>query len=287
MNWEPVWAFGLSVTSDLVRRFPEGPRYRLASWIGRWTSRMFPEKRVAVENNLAVINVWAGQDFKSDRVFGNFGITLSDFLARPKIEIRVEGREKAEAARRADSGVLFLTSHLGNWELGGRILAEWGWPVTAVFQSYRSPAMQKYIQKRRAPGLDYLAVGKGAARGVARVLGRRETVAMLADRPFGEMGEPVTLCGRPARLPRGPFLFAARSGAAVVPGFVLMEGPGRYRAVVEDPIWPTGKGHSAVQIMLDKMAKVLEKYISRFADQWYCFEPVWDEAPAFPPDPGV
>lgn len=190
------------------------------------------------------------------------------------MDIRVEGRDFAEAARAAGRGVLFLTSHLGNWELGGRVLAEWGWPVTAVFQPYRSRVLQGYIQRRRAGALRYLAVGRGAAHGVGKVLKNRESVVMLADRPFGEDGVPVTLCGKMARLPRGPFLFACRFGVPVIPGFMVMDEPGRYRAVMEAPLWP--EGPDGVQNLMDKMASVLEKYIAQHADQWYCFEPVWE-----------
>jgi hypothetical protein len=146
--------------------------------------------------------------------------------------------------------------------LGFFLLATAGWLLWVLYQ--------------QSPAATGPAAALGAALGVARVLERRESVAILADRPFGEVGETVSLCGRPARLPRGPFLFAARSGAPLVPGFVLMEGPGRYRVVVEDPIWPTGKGHAAVQILLDKMAQVLGKYLAQHAEQWYCFEPVWE-----------
>lgn len=269
---------GLSATSVLAGLCPPRIRYKFAETVGAGMSRLFSDKRRAVEGNLAVINRWAGKNFKTTRVFQNFGVTLSDFLAHPPESLLVDGKENAERARAAGKGLLFLTSHLGNWELGGRVLSNWGWPVTAVYQPYRSPTMQKYIQNRRAPGLDYLAVGRGAAIGVARVLEKKGTVALLADRPFGELGEKVTLCGHPARLPRGPFLFAARSGSPIVPGFVLMEKPGVYRAVCEEPIWPEGKGHAAVKILLDKMALVLEKYLAQHADQWYCFESVWSSA---------
>lgn len=278
MNWEPLWALGLSTASGAVRRLPDGPRYATARAVGRGVSALFPAKKKAVEKNLEWINAWAGTRFTSRRVFENFGMTLADFLSQGNPEIVVEGRERAEAAWAAGKGALFLTSHLGNWELGGRVLAAWGRPVTAVYQPYRSAAMQNYIQRRRAAGLSYLAVGKGAAHGVAQVLGRGETVALLADRPFGEPGERVRLCGRPARLPRGPYLFSVRSGAPIVPGFVLMDSPGKYRTVLEEPLWPEGKGAMAVQILLDKMAQVLEKYLARCADQWYCFEPVWEIA---------
>jgi KDO2-lipid IV(A) lauroyltransferase len=135
--------------------------------------------------------------------------------------------------------------------------------------------MQGFIQRRRARGLRYLAVGRGAAHGVLKILRRRETVAMLADRPFGEDGVPVTLCGRTARLPRGPFLFACRHGTPILPGFVIMEGPGRYRAVIEEAIWPAGPDD--VQNLMDKMAQVLGQYLSLHAEQWFCFEPVWED----------
>ncbi|MBK6880677.1 MAG: lysophospholipid acyltransferase family protein [Elusimicrobia bacterium] len=271
---EHFWAAGLASTSALCGLLPARPRYALASRIGRAVGGFFPMKRAAVERNLAVINERSGRRFKSEDVFRNFGVTLSDFLGGRVVDIAVEGREHAEAARAVGRGVLVLTSHLGNWELGGRVLADWGWPVTAVFQPYKSRAMQRFIQKRRAPTLRYLAVGRGAAHGVGKVLKNHGSVVMLADRPFGEDGATVTLCGRPARLPRGPFLFACRFNTPVIPGFVVMDRPGHYRTIVEAPLWP--EGPDAVKNLMDKMALVLEKYLTLYADQWYCFEPVWD-----------
>jgi KDO2-lipid IV(A) lauroyltransferase len=235
-------------------------------------SWFFPEKRRAVLANLTRLNLWSGQRFKVDLVFENFGQTLADFLTQRPVSIRVEGREKAEEARRQGRGVIFLTSHLGNWELGGRILADWEWPVTAVYRPYQSPTMQNFIQRRRSPHLQYLAVGQGAAKGIVRVLERRETVAILGDRPFGEEGVPVSLCGGTILLPRGPFLFSCRYNVPLIPGFVFRARPGIYRAVVEDPLWPNGQG---AQELMERLARILERYLALYGEQWYCFEPVW------------
>jgi lauroyl/myristoyl acyltransferase len=272
---ETVWAAGLSLSSGVAGLLPHRARYGLAAGLGRGVSRLFSSKRAAVEKNLGWINAHAQTAFCVDDVFRNFGITLADFLGKRQVSWRVEGRERAEAARALGRGVLILTTHLGNWELGGRVLAQWGWPVTAVYQPYRSRAMGNYIQSRRSPGLEYLAVGRGAARGILNVLRRRGVVAMLGDRPFGEDGGWVTVCGKPMRFPRGPFLLAARSSVPVLPGFALMEKPGHYRVVVEEPLW--GEGPDPVKNLMDKMAQVLGKYIATHGDQWYCFEPVWDE----------
>lgn len=260
-----------------TRRLSPAGRYLWARRISRTAPWITPAKWRAVESNLSVINAWGTSRFTSPQVFENFAATLSDFLSGAPIAVRVEGREKAEEARQKGRGVIFLTSHLGHWELGGKILTDWGWPVTAIYKPYRSAAMQRFIQNRRAPGLRYLAVGKGAAAGVGQVLHRRESVVFLGDRPFGEEGSRVSLFGRPARLPRGPFLFACRYGAPIVPGFVVRDGPALYRGVVEDPLWPDGAGSDAVDDLLARVARVLEKYIARYADQWFCFEPVWNE----------
>ena len=274
MSREWAWALGLSVSSGATALLPERARYPLAAALGRGVSRLFPLKRRAVEKNVAHINAYCGTNFRPDRVFENFGMTLADFLGGQSVDIRVEGRERAEAARARGKGAIVLTTHLGNWELGGRVLAGWGWPVTAVFQPYRSKAMQNFIQGKRAPGLAYLAVGRGAAHGIAKALRRQGAVAMLADRPFGEDGGWVTVCGRRMRFPRGPFLFASRSGVPVLPGFTIMERPGHYRAVVEEPLW--AEGPDPVQNLMDKMAQVLGKYVASHGDQWYCFEPLWE-----------
>jgi lauroyl/myristoyl acyltransferase len=60
-----------------------------------------------------------------------------------------------------------------------------------------------------------------------------------------------------------------------VPGFFIREAPGRYRGYVEEPLWPSGGTPADVEDLTRRAAAGLEKYIERFADQWYCFEAVW------------
>jgi lauroyl/myristoyl acyltransferase len=287
MTREHVWLGGLAVLRRLVSFLPSRSRQAWAARIGGAVGLLFPEKYRAVKENLGLISRATGRTFRAKDVFRHFGMTLGDFFLDGDVSVRVEGRDHAEAARAKGRGVIFLTSHLGHWELGGRVLAGWGWDVTAVYQPYRSRAMQKFIQDRRAPGLSYLAVGKGAAVGMGKILHRGGAVALLGDRPFGEEGTLVSVFGRPMRLPLGPFILACRDGAAIVPGFVIREKPGAYATLLEEPLWPRGKGREAVRDLLDKTARILENYLSRYGDQWYCFEPAFDERARIAPAPGV
>src|SRR5690349_13325010 len=111
-------------------------RHNTAKSLSRLTRFLAPPKWRAVQDNLDVINKWAGTRYNPGQVFENFAVTLSDFLSQAKVSVEVEGRERAEEARRQGRGVIFLTSHLGHWELGGRILADWKWPATAVYKPY-------------------------------------------------------------------------------------------------------------------------------------------------------
>jgi KDO2-lipid IV(A) lauroyltransferase len=274
---ETLFAAVLRVLHAWTRRLPAADRHRWARRLARLTPLLTPARWRAVQANLDVIAAHGGRPASPLRVFENFAVSLSDFVAGARPHVKEEGREKAEAARRRGHGAVFLTSHLGRWELGAHILAEWGWKATAVYQPYRSASLRRFIESRRAPGIDFVPVGRGAAAAVARALRRKETVIFLGDRPFGERGLPVRLCGRTARLPSGPFRFACRHGAPIIPGFVLADAAGHCRAVVDDALWPRGKDDASVQELLERTAKVLEKFISNHAEQWYCFESVWAE----------
>jgi lauroyl/myristoyl acyltransferase len=275
LNIEHAWAASLKTANAITQRMTPERRYAWAKNLSKLSPVMFRQQWKAASANLKVIDAWLGKTSDPAKTFENFAMTLADFVSGYTPPVTVVGREKAEAARAQGKGLIFLTSHLGNWELGARILSEWNWPATAVYQPYTSKAMQDFIQARRAPGLNYLAVGKGAAQGVADVLRKKEVVALLGDRPFGEAGARVIMCGKEARLPRGPFLFACRFGAPIIPAFVVRDRPDHYTALIEDPLWPEGQGPKALHHLLDRTAKTLERIIAEYADQWYCFEEVW------------
>ena len=96
-------------------------------------------------------------------------------------------------------------------------------------------------------------------------------LALLGDRRFGVGGRAVPFFGRPARLPAAPLALARRTGAALVPGFVVRTGPGRYQIRLEPPV--TAHGHGA----LVALAATLERYVRAHPEQWFVFEPMWDE----------
>jgi lauroyl/myristoyl acyltransferase len=207
-------------------------------------------------------------------IFGNFALTLFHFFSPKGIQVVVKNKEKLEEVRARHKGFMILTFHIGHWELGARKVSEWDWPITAVYQEYKSRSFQKLIESLRAPKVQYVPVGAGAARGVAEVLKKGEIIAMLGDHAFGENGIPVRVLGHEIFWPKGPALLALRENAPIVVALVHRLKGRLYEALIEDPIYPQGHTreeiHRLVQEIADKFGRLLPDHVS----QWYRFMPL-------------
>lgn len=275
--WQNLAALSLLTAKWTICSLRKSARYRVVRWIGRFASCILRKRRHAVFNNLQVVlqNQPALWERKTTEVFENFALTLCDFLNPKDITYEVTGSEHLEALRGSRQGVLFVTFHLGHWELGAKILCEKGWLMTAVYQPYMSHLFQRVIDQHRHPRLQLLPVGRGAAFGSVAALAKGEGVALIGDKAFGEPGQPISMMGQTVLWPRGPYLLAARSGAIVVPSLVVRVRPGHYKGFVDKPI-PVRKGslRDAAELS-QKVARFFETHLRMHPEQWYRFEPFW------------
>jgi Kdo2-lipid IVA lauroyltransferase/acyltransferase len=187
----------------------------------------------------------------------------------------VEGRAKG-------NGVLLLTAHLGNWEVGGLMLAEMREPVYVVLVPDMFPAVER---ARRAlherAGVREIRVDRSFAPTLAvlRALKENAIVAMQGDRDFSNTGVAVPFFGRDAYFPRGPFLVAMATAATVLPAFIVRVPDGRYRAIVEAPL-EIDRGRdreAALAANVRRYVAILERYVAGHPEQWYCFYPFWED----------
>jgi lauroyl/myristoyl acyltransferase len=194
----------------------------------------------------------------------------------------IDGYEKILRAEKAGRGVLLGTAHVGNWYIGGLLLADRGHPIHVVYKPDRFPIVERYrADLHRRWGVVEIPVGRTYLSGirVARALAEGQIVAMQCDRDFDNTGVAAELFGAPAYFPRGPFTVAMATGAAFLPSFIARGEDGRYRVVIEDPLEIAGTGdHEAdLRVNAARFVKILEERIRRSPTQWYCFYPFWDD----------
>jgi KDO2-lipid IV(A) lauroyltransferase len=210
--------------------------------------------------------------------FANFAACFADLLTlnrrRPVALFQyiagVDGREHLEGVFAARRGAILLTAHLGNWEFGGRALAQHGGRMTHVVLSTEEDAgLERYLRVD-TPQVRFVTRRHATSTiGLLAALRRDELVAMQADRPTGGRRDvALPFFGAPACFPLGPFLLARAAGAPVVPAFCRLGRDGRYRITIEPPIWVAPGGEEAG---LATMVGVLERIIRASPTQWFNF----------------
>jgi KDO2-lipid IV(A) lauroyltransferase len=184
--------------------------------------------------------------------------------------------------------VVLVTAHLGSPEAAARATAALGLDILAITERLEPPRLNELVQRaRRRHGGRFVEAGVGGAREALTQLRRGELVALIADRDVLGSGVPTTFFGAPAPLPAGPVELALRSGAAVVPCFVLRSGftpegaVGQPRCVVRflpALAFPRTRDRDAdLRNGLDALARALEIGIAMAPEQWFALQPIWSE----------
>ncbi len=286
-----VW---FPATLAVARNVPRAISYPLARWLGSAYFRLRPKYSNAVRSNLSVI---LGQPETSDAVAraademvrGHFSAWLDflHFATRPPTESSrlvesVVGFSRIVEGRARGKGVLLLTAHVGNWEVGGFMLAEVQQPIHVVLVPDIFPGVERARRRlHERAGVTEIRVDKSfvPTLSVLRALESNAIVAMQGDRDFDNTGLPIAFFGREAYFPRGPFRVAMATGATVLPAFVIRVPDGRYRAIVEEPlpIEQGGDRDAALRANMQRYVVILERSIRTYPEQWYCFYPFWDD----------
>jgi len=275
----------------LSLRLPLGLSYRLACLMADACSLILAKDKRSVKDNLRLImgNTVSEReiDKKARNVFRNFAKYLVDFFRASlvndeyiKKNIRIEGLENINIAKKGGKGVILLSAHLGNWELGALVLSRVGYPISAVVLTHQNKKINDFFTGQRHLG-NFTIIEIGASlRNCYKVLRSNGQLALLGDRDFSKNGLWIEFFGRGTLIPKGPAVLSYRLGAAMVPTFVVREEDDSFRIVLEPPIFPdTDKDESeAIMELAKRYSFVIESYVRRYPDQWYMFREVWNGA---------
>jgi len=133
---------------------------------------------------------------------------------------RIHGQEHVDAARAAGKGIVFITPHLGCFEVAAHAAAE-QMPITVLYRPPKLAWLQPIIEEGR--GRDNVRLARADRTGVRELLAallRKEAVGILPDQVPGEgEGEWVEFFGRPAYTMTLAARLAARPGSVCLLGF--------------------------------------------------------------------
>ncbi len=218
-------------------------------------------------------------------VFRNFGKYLVDFFRFSKIDqeyikkfVKVEGLKNIDAARSRGKGVIILSAHMGNWELGGLVLSSIGYPMSAVVLTHQNKRINDFFTRQRKVGkMRPIEIGI-TLKSCYTILKSNNLLGLMGDRDFTKNGLVIEFFGKKTLIPKGPGALSYRIGSAIVPSFMVREADDTFRLVFEEPIFPIHDQDedAAIRDLTGRYLKVIESYISRYPTQWYVFKKLRD-----------
>lgn len=261
-----------------------------ATYLG-WRS-----KRIVTQQNMAQVTGLPVHDprvrYLAFASWRNYGRYVADFLNFPHIDAgSIEQRlldltqgancwqAYVEQALQPGRGAIFVTSHFGNWDMAGAILARHV-HVSAVAETFSDEKLNALVQnQRKEKGIDIIPM-EGSVRRILRVLHQNQFIGIIFDRPLppGE-GTPVTFFGRKTYVPGGMATLAVKSGAAIMPGYVWYGLHNRFYVRTFPPIFPRqGKDidqASEVKRLTQYIFDTMEELVREWPTQWYMFRQFW------------
>jgi KDO2-lipid IV(A) lauroyltransferase len=195
-------------------------------------------------------------------------------------EIEFRGREHYDTARARGKGLIFLTGHCGNWELGalayGRKLQS---SISVVARRQNNPYLNTMVEKMRMHYDNRVIYKENALRSMLSVIKQQNTIGLLVDQAvFPEEGVLIPFLGRMAWASKAPVVLSRKTGVAVLPAFIHREGG--HHVITFYPECSFEGGAADEEIARD--VKVYSEYIERFIiahpTDWYWVHRRWKRA---------
>lgn len=194
-----------------------------------------------------------------------------------------DGFENYERAHSRGQGVLYLTAHLGAWELSAFAHSLQGHPLRIVMRGLDNPYLDALVQRYRTMHGNSVIDKDNFVRGLLAAMKDGETVGILMDTNMTPpQGVFVDFFRIPACTASGLARIALRTDAAVVPGFTVWDPVLRkYRLRFEPALQLIRTQDEEVDVVANtaRFTKIIEDYVRRYPDQWLWVHRRWKTRP--------
>jgi KDO2-lipid IV(A) lauroyltransferase len=281
------------VSLKVLEILPQGAARWLASAVARVLFVLSAKLRKTAEFNLRLaFPEWAESQRQQviRNMTTNLGRMAAEFARMPKYSaaniqelVVLEGHENFLQGHQQGKGVLYLTGHIGAWELSSFAHALYGYPLHYMARPLDNRKLDELVNRYRSLSGNRPIYKNESARLMLKVLKDGGTVGILADQnTMPSEGVFVDFFGTPACSTTGLARVALHTGAPVVPGYAYWdETIKKYRLRFEPPVELVRTGDNERDIFenTQKFTKVLEEIIRKYPDQWVWVHGRWNTRP--------
>lgn len=276
----------------IARTLPLNKAYSFSQQVALVKYYFSPKGRKIVGENLRTVLQSKRETFDQDKiaeltreVYMSFGKYLVEFFRFSQIDkefikskVKIVGLEHIDNCLKLGRGVISLSAHLGNWELGAAILPALGYELDAIRLKHKAKAINRFFdKKRKSRGVESIDTGIGVKK-CFKALKANHILATVGDKNFSNKGEKIRFFGRITEMPRGAAYFSYRMNSPIVPTFLVRQPDNTFIYSFEEPIMPdiSNDQEAEMKRLLEKGLAVIEDYVSRYKTQWLMYHEVWN-----------
>lgn len=250
-----------------------------------------PAARMITHLTLAFGNEKSAGEIKklSQKTFEMLGKNAGDILRSLGVKtltdlekfLETHGIENYEKAHAKGKGVMFLTSHLGAFDLQITNMALRGLKPNIIGTALGDERLNELlVSYRNAYGAIAIERGKESVK-LFKALKSGGSIAILIDQDTKVKSRFVDFFGKPASTPIGATVLALKSGCAVVPTYIYLDKNYRQQMHIlpELPLVYTGDDEQDLIINTQNFAKVTEDIVRQHPEQWVWMHERWKTKP--------
>jgi KDO2-lipid IV(A) lauroyltransferase len=288
LEFAAVWT-----TLKVLGALPQATSRSLGTVVARVLFALSPKLRKTAEVNLRIAFPDWSESRRNEvihRMVRNLGWMAAEIARFPIYSkenigelVVMDGNENFLAGQRRGKGVLFLTGHIGAWELSSFAHALYGYPLHYLARPLDNQKIDALVNGYRCLSGNHPIFKNESARAVLKVLKDGGTIGILADQnTMPEEAVFVDFFGVKASTSTGIARVALHTDAAVVPGYAVWdERIGKYRLRFEPPVELIRSGDTERDVLgnTQKFTKVLEDIIRKYPEQWVWVHGRWKTRP--------
>ncbi|MEY9835442.1 phosphatidylinositol mannoside acyltransferase [Streptacidiphilus sp. EB103A] len=199
--------------------------------------------------------------------------------------------ERLDEAMASGRGAVLALPHMGNWDLAGAWVVVRGYPFSTVAERLKPEKLfDRFVAYREGLGMEVLPLTGGAntLATLAKRLRSGGLVCLVGDRDLSASGVDVSFMGEAARMPAGPAVLAAQTGAALLPVTLWYDGTPVMKGRVHEevPVPEDGGKREKAAAMTQALADVWSEGVREHPEDWHMLQRFWladldpDRAPA-------
>lgn len=272
----------VGITYPLIRLMPPRIASKLmAVVIGKFARFFVKEKEIARNLRVAFPDLdEASLDVMRREVYANLGRLIAEILHIPSFASDLHGtimeaRGATDYPLVQKGQAIYVSAHLGNWELLPILFTRRDIPLTIIYSPIGHRQIDsKLMASRQKTGATYVEKS-GALRSCVAALKGGKSIALLVDQRV-DSGIEVDFFGQRTLFTPMPARMALKFNCPIIFAKSVRVGASHVQAVFDEPIWPgTERGKQAEEDLTRRLAKMTEDCIRQHPEQWFCNKRRW------------